>query len=260
MTLEAGRRLGPFEVIEPLGAGGMGEVYRARDTRLGRGVAIKVLPDSFAASPERVARFEREARVLAALNHPGIAAIYGFEQVDGVHFLVLELVEGRTLAHRIDRGALPLREALEIARQIAEALEAAHEKGIVHRDLKPLNIKVTPSGKVKLLDFGLAKALDNAAPDTGSHVDTETGSPTREGVILGTVPYMSPEQARGEAVDKRTDVWAFGCVLYAMLTGRRAFGGSTTSDTIVSVLTGEPDWTALPARRRHSFVPSCIGA
>ncbi len=245
MTLEAGRRLGLFEVIEPLGAGGMGEVYRARDTKLGRDVAIKVLPESFAASAERVARFEREARVLAALNHPGIAAIYGFEQVDGVHYLVLELVEGRTLAHRIDRGGLPPREALEIARQIAEALEAAHEKGIVHRDLKPLNVKLTPAGKVKLLDFGLAKALDSAT-HTNSQVATETGSPTREGVILGTAPYMSPEQARGEAVDKRTDVWAFGCVLFEMLTGRRAFGGATTSDTIVSVLAGEPEWTALP--------------
>jgi eukaryotic-like serine/threonine-protein kinase len=245
MSLEAGRRLGLFEVIEPLGAGGMGEVYRARDTKLGRDVAIKVLPESFAASAERVARFEREARFLAALNHPGIAAIYGLEESDSIHFLVLELVEGRTLAHRIDRGALPPREALEIARQIAEALEAAHEKGIVHRDLKPLNIKLTPGGKVKLLDFGLAKALESAT-HTNSQVATETGSPTREGVILGTAPYMSPEQARGEAVDKRTDVWAFGCLVYEMLTGRRAFRGSTTSDTIVSVLTGEPDWTALP--------------
>jgi hypothetical protein len=246
MTLESGRLLGLFEVIGPLGAGGMGEVYRARDTRLGRDVAIKVLPEAFAANAERVARFEREARLLAALNHAGIAAIHGLEQSEGVRFLVLELVEGRTLADRLDRDALPQGEALEIARQIAEALEAAHEKGIVHRDLKPSNIKLTLGGKVKLLDFGLAKALESAEPDADSHVATETGAPTREGAILGTAPYMSPEQARGQAVDKRTDVWAFGCVLYEMLTGRRAFAGATTSDTIASVLTAEPDWTALP--------------
>ena len=246
MTLEAGFRLGLFEVIAPLGVGGMGEVYRARDERLGREVAIKVLPEAFAANPERLARFEREARLLAALNHPGIAAIHGLEESDGIRFLILELVEGRTLAQRLDRGALPRREALEIAQQIAEALEAAHEKGIVHRDLKPSNIKLTPTSKVKLLDFGLAKALETEASVETSRDPTETASASRAGTILGTAPYMSPEQARGEAVDKRTDVWAFGCVLYEMLTGGRAFGGATTSDTIVSVLTTEPDWTALP--------------
>jgi Tol biopolymer transport system component len=249
-----------------LGAGGMGEVYRARDTKLGRDVAIKVLPRAFTADPDRLARFEREARVLASLNHPNIGAIYGFEDgpalgpADAPHdegvpvrALVLELVEGETLAERIARSGgpsgppMPIAEALAIARQIADALDAAHEKGIVHRDLKPANIKITPDGVVKVLDFGLAKAVvgDGAASDI-SQAPTVSIGETREGIILGTVTYMSPEQARGRAVDKRTDIWAFGCVLYEMLTGRSVFASETISDTIAAILNREPDWRALP--------------
>jgi eukaryotic-like serine/threonine-protein kinase len=233
-----GQTLGVYRILELVGAGGMGEVYRARDTRLGRDVAVKVLPRLFSVDPERLARFEREARLLASLNHPHIAAIYGFEETAGTHALVLELVEGPTLAERLQRGPLPVAEALGIARQIAAALEAAHERGVVHRDLKPQNIKVKPDATVKVLDFGLAKAtLAATAP-----IDE-----TREGIILGTPGYMSPEQSRGHAVDKRTDVWAFGCVLYEMLTGRSAFAGATISDTLAAVLKQEPDWQALPA-------------
>jgi Tol biopolymer transport system component len=238
-----------------IGVGGMGEVYRAHDVKLGRDVAIKVLPAMFTAHPERLARFEREARMLAALNHPNIGAIYGVEDADGagaaghpLRALVLELVEGETLADRIQRGPVPVAEALTIARQIAEALEAAHEKGIIHRDLKPANIKITPAGVVKVLDFGLAKAAAGDASDPDlSHLPTITLGGTRAGVILGTAGYMSPEQARGKPVDKRTDIWAFGCVLYEMLTGRVVFAGDTVSDMIAAILEREPDWQALPA-------------
>ncbi len=240
--LAPGSLVGPYRVERLLDAGGMGEVYRARDTTLRRDVAIKILPRHFTAHPARLARFEREARLLAALNHPNIGAIYGVEAVDGVSALVLELVEGETLAERIRRGPATITDALAIARQIAFALDAAHEKGIVHRDLKPANIKLTPGGAVKVLDFGLAKAaadeLQSPMPRVGD---------TQEGTILGTAAYMSPEQARGQAVDKRTDIWAFGCVLYELLTGRAAFPGATTSDTIAAILEHEPDWAALPA-------------
>src|SRR5437867_2174010 len=241
--LAPGSSVDPYRIERLLAVGGMGEVYRARDTTLGRDVAIKILPRHFTADPERLARFEREARMLAALNHPNIGAIYGLEAAaGGVRALVLELVEGETVADRIQRGPVPVTDALTIARQIADALDAAHEKGIVHRDLKPANIKVTPSGVVKVLDFGLAKAatgeLQSPAVTVGS---------TQEGTILGTAAYMSPEQARGQAVDKRTDIWAFGCVLYEMLAGRLAFPGETVSDTIAAILGQEPDWAALPA-------------
>ena len=227
--------------------GGMGEVYRARDTKLGRDVAFKILPRLFTSDPDRLARFEREARVLASLNHPHIGAIYGLEDADGVRALVLELVDGETLADRISRGPIAVKDALKIAREITEALDAAHERGIVHRDLKPANIKITPDGVVKVLDFGLAKAVSgNAAAADLTQSPTVTVGGTREGVILGTAAYMSPEQARGLAVDKRTDIWAFGCVLYEMLTGGLAFSGATASDTMVAILGREPDWTALP--------------
>jgi eukaryotic-like serine/threonine-protein kinase len=242
-----GQRLGVYHILDLLGAGGMGDVYRARDTRLGRDVAVKVLPRLFSADPERLARFEREARLLASLNHPHVAAIYGFEETAGVHALVLELVEGPTLAERLQRGPLPIAEAVRIARQVADALEAAHERGVVHRDLKPQNIKVKPDGTVKVLDFGLAKAAMAAANDADvSSASTAPIDGTREGTLLGTTSYMSPEQARGHAVDRRTDIWAFGCVLYEMLTGRRVFAGETISDTLAAVLKQEPDWQALP--------------
>ncbi len=257
MSLAAGTRLGSYEIQSPLGAGGMGEVWRAKDTRLGRDVAIKVLPEEFFEDKDRVARFEREARTLASLNHPGIAAIHSFEEIPGSsssssrHLLVMELVEGEDLAQKLLSGPIPLEEYLSLSRQIAEALEAAHEKGIVHRDLKPGNVKVTPDGRVKLLDFGLAKIFEGdggpgSAPSV-THSPTLTARATAAGVILGTAAYMSPEQARGKTVDKRTDVWAFGCVLYEMLTGKRAFEGETVSDTLAALLTKEPDWSALPA-------------
>ncbi len=248
MGLSAGTRLGPYEIQAPLGAGGMGEVYRARDTKLRRDVAIKILPQVFTSDPERLARFEREAQMLAALNHSHIGAIYGVEDANGVRALVLELVEGQTLAERLRRGSLPVKEALAIACQMADALESAHERGIVHRDLKPANVKITPDGTVKVLDFGLAKAAVSYAPgsDLGQSPTVSVG-PTRDGMIVGTAAYMSPEQARGKAVDKRTDIWAFGCVLYEMLTGCRAFPGETASDSIAAILEREPDWTALPA-------------
>ena len=253
-VLSNGTPLGPYTIVAPLGAGGMGEVYRATDTRLKRQVAIKVLPAMLATSADRLGRFQREAEVLASLNHPHIAAIYGFEDADGVKALVLELVEGATLADRIAQGPIPIDEALAMARQIAEALEAAHERGIVHRDLKPANIKVRDDGKVKVLDFGLAKLTE--AP--GAHVISGEQQPlaatvvnsamvTGMGMVLGTAAYMSPEQARGQAVDKRTDVWAFGAVLYEMLTGRRAFAGDDVADTMASVLRSTPDWAGLPA-------------
>ncbi len=247
MTLTAGTKLGPYEILSPLGAGGMGEVYRARDGKLNRDVAIKVLPEAVAEDVERLARFQREAQVLASLNHPHIAAIYGLEKVGNLEALVLELVEGETLAERIAGGPIPADEALEIARQIASALEAAHDRGIVHRDLKPANVKLTPDGKVKVLDFGLAKALtgDASSPDV-TRSPTLTAAGTQAGVIIGTAAYMSPEQARGRAVDKRADIWAFGAVLYEMLSGRKAFEGETVSDMLAAVLRADIDWAALP--------------
>jgi serine/threonine protein kinase/Tol biopolymer transport system component len=246
MALQAGARLGPYEILSPLGAGGMGEVYRATDTNLKRQVAIKVLPAATASDPERVARFQREAEVLATLNHPNIAHIHGFEKSDGTLALVMELVEGPTLADRITQGPIPLNEALPIAKQIAEALEAAHEKGIIHRDLKPANIKVRDDGTVKVLDFGLAKLADPQNVNvTASPTATPAPMMTGVGMMLGTPAYMSPEQARGKPVDKRTDIWAFGCVLFEMLSGQRAFGGETMSDTIVALLEHQPGWRAL---------------
>ena len=255
-----GARLGPYEIGSLLGVGGMGEVYRARDTRLGRDVAIKILPDAFLADAERRARFEREARLLASLNHPHIGSIYGFEEREGIHALVLELIEGETLAERLARtvktaegrrdgtasGAIPVDEALKIARQIAEALEVAHDKGIVHRDLKPANIAITRTGVVKVLDFGLAKVGGDEAASDLTRSPTITVMGTGEGVILGSAESMSPEQARGKVVDKRTDIWAFGSVLYHMLTGRKVFVGDTISDTIAAILGREPDWAVLP--------------
>ncbi|MGA2263404.1 MAG: serine/threonine-protein kinase [Acidobacteriota bacterium] len=242
-----GKSLSHYRIIEKLGQGGMGEVFLAEDSHLNRRVAIKVLPDAFARDPERLARFEREAKLLASLSHPNIAAIYGLEKTDGSPFLVMELAEGATLAQRIAKGPLAIDEALEVCRQIAEGLECAHEQGIIHRDLKPANVKVTPNGKVKILDFGLAKAFqsETATPDA-SKSPTITEQMTRAGVILGTAAYMSPEQARGKPVDARTDVWAFGCVLYELLTGRCAFGGETVTDILGAVVHKEPDWTALP--------------
>src|SRR5712692_3876280 len=236
MSLSVGTRLGPYEILSALGAGGMGEVYRARDTTLNRDIAIKVLPDLFASDPERLARFQREAQVLASLNHPNIAHIYGLEESTGVRALVMELVEGPTLANRIVQGAIPLAEALPIAKQIADGLEAAHEQGIIHRDLKPANIKVREDGTVKVLDFGLAKALDPMASSSAEamHSPTLSVRATQAGVILGTAAYMSPEQARGRPADKRADIWAFGVVLFEMLTGTRLFHGETISDTLAA--------------------------
>jgi len=250
MSLDPGARLGPYAIEAPLGAGGMGEVYKAQDTRLGRMVAIKVLPESVAEDPERLARFEREAKLLASLNHPNIAALYGLEESGEIPALVMELVEGPTLEDRIRQGALPLDETLRITRQIAEAMEYAHAHGIIHRDLKPANVKLTDDDRVKVLDFGLAKALDPASGASGSidlsHSPTLTYQATMAGVILGTAAYMSPEQARGKAADKQADVWALGCLAYEMLTGARAFAGETVSDTLAAVLRAEPDWDALP--------------
>jgi len=247
--MPAGSRLGSYEVVAQIGAGGMGEVYQAHDTRLGRDVAIKVLPEAFAHDSERLARFQREAKMLASLNHSNIATIHGLEQSNGTHYLVMELVPGGTLAERVKReGAVPIEEALAIAKQIAEALEAAHEKGIIHRDLKPANVKVTPEGKVKVLDFGLAKAFAGDVADSNpSQSPTLSAVATMQGVLLGTAAYMSPEQARGKAVDKRTDIWAFGCVLYELLTGRQAFEGEDITEILAAVVKSEPDWTALPA-------------
>ncbi|HTS46994.1 MAG TPA: serine/threonine-protein kinase, partial [Bryobacteraceae bacterium] len=239
-----GRQIGGYQIISLLGAGGMGEVYEARDSKLGRKVALKILPATFANDAERLARFQREARMLAALNHPHIATIYGLEQSGGVHYLVMELVPGQTLAEHIANGGLPVEEALKIAGLIAEALEAAHEKAVIHRDLKPANVKVTPEGRVKVLDFGLAKAFAGEGTVDLSQAVTLS----EEGRILGTPSYMSPEQARGLAVDKRTDIWAFGCVLYEMLTGRTPFAGQTLSDILAAILKHEPDWGALPER------------
>ena len=246
MALEVGSRLGHYDVTALIGEGGMGQVWQARDTQLNRDVALKILPDAFAADPDRLARFQREAQVLASLNHPNIAAIYGIEEAEGTRALVLELVEGPTLADRIAQGPIPLDEALPIAKQIAEALEAAHEAGVIHRDLKPANIKVREDGTVKVLDFGLAKALDTTPEGDPSQSPTLTAAATQMGVILGTAAYMSPEQARGKPVDKRTDIWAFGVVLYEMLTGTRPFQGEDVSLTLSAVLQREPDWDAVP--------------
>jgi serine/threonine protein kinase/Tol biopolymer transport system component len=251
MALTPGARRGPYEISAKIGAGGMGEVYRARDTKLDRDVALKILPEAFASDPERLARFEREAKTLAALNHSHIAQIYGLDISDGVHALVLEYVDGPTLADRIAQGPIPIAEALIIARQIADALEAAHAQGIIHRDLKPANIKVRNDGTVKVLDFGLAKALEpnssGTADISASPTITSPAPMTGRGVILGTPAYMSPEQARGHALDQRTDIWAFGCVLFEMISGRIVFSGATWSDTVAAVLERSPDWTALPS-------------
>ncbi|MSO82774.1 MAG: serine/threonine protein kinase [Acidobacteria bacterium] len=276
MPLNPGQRLGPYEVVAATGAGGMGEVYRAHDTKLRRDVALKILPEIFAYDPDRLARFEREAQVLASLNHPNIAAIYGIEDgpAEAGHYgsptraLVLELVEGPTLADRIAQGPIPLDEALPIARQIADALEAAHEAGVVHRDLKPANIKLRPDGTVKVLDFGLAKAMGPAEaghsvqpggaglgrsvrlqPDlTAAPTITSPAMMTGAGVILGTAAYMAPEQTRGKVVDKRADIWAFGCVLYEMLTGARTFDGDDMTVVMASIIKSDPDWSTLPAQ------------
>jgi serine/threonine-protein kinase len=250
MPLAVGSRLGPYDNLAPLGAGGMGEVYRAKDTKLGRDVALKILPASFTNDLERVARFRREAQVLASLNHPHIGQIYGLEEANGTQVLVLELVDGESLDKRIAHGPIPVDEALDIAKQIAEALEAAHEKGIIHRDLKPANIALTKDGTVKVLDFGLAKAAESTSGSVDAMNSPTITSPammTGVGVILGTAAYMSPEQAKGRPADKRSDVWAFGCVLYEMLSEKRAFAGEDVSDTLAAVLRGDPDWTALPA-------------
>jgi serine/threonine protein kinase len=279
-ALAVGQQFGPYTIVSRLGAGGMGEVYRARDPTLRRDVAIKVLPTLFTGDPERLSRFEREAQLLASLNHPNIATIHGLEHVDGIHALVLEVVEGETLAERLQsaasgsprhrsrshgddgrsRAGLPLAEALTIAQQIAGALEAAHEQGVIHRDLKPANIMLRPDGVVKVLDFGLAKAAARDASAADTQAPTLSGGPTREGVILGTAAYMSPEQARGQAVDKRTDIWAFGCVLYEMLTGQGPFAGPTVTDTLAAILEREPNWDALPTLhpRIHELLRRCL--
>ena len=242
-----GKLLAHYEITAEIGKGGMGEVYQATDTKLGRDVAIKVLPEEFAKDAERVARFQREAKLLASLNHPNIAAIYGLEESDGTHFLVMELIEGQTLADRIKAGAIPVEEALKLALQIAEALEAAHEKGVIHRDLKPANIKVTPDGKVKVLDFGLAKAYAGDPENLNlSNSPTLSDMATQQGVILGTAAYMSPEQARGKPVDKRTDIWAFGCVLYEMLTGKAAFQGEDVTEILAAVVKSSVNLDLLP--------------
>ena len=256
MALTVGTRLGVYEVIAQIGEGGMGQVYRAHDTKLNRDVALKILPDAFASDLDRLARFTREAQTLASLNHPNIAHIHGLEDSGGVRALVMELVEGDDLSQRIARGAIPLDEALPIAKQIAEALEAAHEQGIIHRDLKPANIKVRADGTVKVLDFGLAKAMEPAASSSrgASMSPTLSLNATMAGMILGTAAYMSPEQARGKAVDKRADIWAFGAVLYEMLTGTRAFDDEDVSMTLSKVLQREPDFDALPPT-----VPARVG-
>jgi eukaryotic-like serine/threonine-protein kinase len=298
MALQQGTRLGAYEIISPLGAGCMGEVYRARDTKLQRDVALKILPETMARDAQRMARFEREAQVLASLNHPNIAAIYGLEESNGVRALVMELVEGQTLGECIsaapgfspasaglktgsttgerrsgigegwalprERGALPYEDALPIARQIAEALEYAHERGVIHRDLKPANVKITPEGTVKVLDFGLAKVLetqDSTATMDMANSPTLSAMATQAGMILGTAAYMSPEQAKGQRVDRRADIWAFGCVLYEMLTGRKPFEGETISDVLAPVIKSEPDWDAIPyttARSIQRLVRRCL--
>jgi Flp pilus assembly protein TadD/TolB-like protein len=261
MTLQPGTLLGVYEILDPLGAGGMGEVYRARDRKLGRDVALKILPEEFASDPARVARFEREARMLAAVNHPGIAAIYGAEQDGATRYIVMELVAGETLAEKLATGPLAIPDVLRIGAQIAEALEVAHEKGVIHRDLKPANIKVTPEGKVKVLDFGLAKAMDLPFAGDMSRSPTIVMEDSQPGDIVGTPEFMSPEQARGKETDRRTDIWSFGCILFEALTGRRAFTGETVPDAVSAILSQEPDWSALPARtpqRVRDLLKSCL--
>ncbi len=262
MALSSGTKLGPYEIQSPLGVGGMGEVYRATDSKLGRDVALKVIPQEFAQDAQLMARFQREAQVLASLNHANIASIYGLEEKGGVRALVMELVKGPTLAERIKEGAIPIEEALPIAKQIAEALEYAHERGIIHRDLKPANIKLTHDGKVKVLDFGLAKALqDDVAQVDPSASPTLSMAATKAGIILGTAGYMSPEQAKGKPVDRRADIWSFGVVLFEMLTGRQMFAGETTTDIMASVVRAEPDWTILPKglpRRVRELLQRCL--
>src|SRR5262245_52990211 len=253
MPLTPGTRLGSYEILSLIGAGGMGEVYRAQDSRLKRAVAVKIVPEAMAGEPERIFRFEREAELLASLNHPNIATVHDFEEAAGRRFLVMELVEGETLAERLKRGPLPIDEALEIARQITEALEAAHQKGIIHRDLKPANIKILPDGKVKVLDFGLAKIYESETSSLDDSNSPTLLSSIGDGAILGTAAYMSPEQARGNPVDKRTDIWALGCVIYEMLSGKQAFAGDNVSDTIASVLREEPRWRALPSTTPRSI-------
>jgi Tol biopolymer transport system component len=253
LALSAGARIGPYEIVAALAAGGMGQVYRAKDTRLNRIVAVKALHESFAGHPERVARFTREAQLLASLNHPNIASIYGVEELQGSTFLVLEFVEGQSLADILKSGPMPVREAVATARQIGDALAAAHERGIIHRDLKPANVMVTPDGQIKVLDFGLGKALEgDGGPASGSisssaNSPTMTTAATQAGIIMGTAGYMSPEQAKGRATDRRSDVWSFGCVLYEMLTGHKAFEGEDITETLAAIIRGEPDWTRLPA-------------
>jgi len=263
IMLSAGTRFGPFEVVEPLGTGAMGEVYRARDTTLARDVALKILPTTFALDPDRVTRFQREARVLAALNHPHIGAIFGIAESHDVRALVLELVEGPTLADRIARGPMALAEARHIARQLCDALGAAHQRGIVHRDLKPANIKIRPDGVVKVLDFGLAKAAATSAIADDDPTGPTLMSPvmTEAGIIVGTPGYMSPEQAAGHPADQGDDVWAFGSVFYEMLTGMRAFDGDDVGETLAAVLSGSPNWTALPLglpEAMHALVAGCL--
>ena len=263
MPLTPGTKLGPYDIVAPLGAGGMGEVWRGRDPRLGRDVAIQVLPEAFAADPERLARFEREARLLASLDHPNIARILGLEELGGARGLVLELAEGDDLTVSLARGALAVDEAIAIALQIARALEHAHERGIVHRDLKPANVKVGPHGAVKVLDFGLARAFEGEAAASDprlSQSPTMTRDMTVAGVILGTAAYMSPEQARGRPADRRADIWSFGVVLYEMLTGTRPFGGETVSELLASVIKDPVDFAALPpatAGRGMASVGDC---
>ena len=257
MPLHPGTTLGSYQVTAKIGEGGMGEVYQARDTKLDRDVALKVLPEAFTSDPDRLARFEREAKVLASLNHPNIGTTYGLEEAEGVRALVLELIEGPTLADRIAEGPIPLDEALPIAKQIAEALEAAHEQGVIHRDLKPANIKVKADGSVKVLDFGLAKAFQPDASDPNMSLSPTislTAAATQMGIVIGTAAYMAPEQASGKVVDKRVDVWAFGAVFYEMLTGTRPFVGDDVSKTLAHVIAIDPDWSTLP-----TVVPPVLG-
>ena len=252
MALEVGSRLGHYDVTALMGEGGMGQVYQATDTKLGRQVALKILPEAFASDPDRLARFQREVQVLASLNHPNIAAIYGLEEADDTRALVLELVEGPTLADRIAQGPIPVDEALPIAKHIAEALEAAHEAGVIHRDLKPANIKVREDGTVKVLDFGLAKALETGADGDPAESPTLTAMASQAGVIMGTAAYLSPEQARGEAVDRRADIWAFGVLFFEMLTARRPFEGRTVSDTLAS------NERVSPGEKRRDRSEACV--
>ncbi len=262
MPTSPGTRIGPYEVLAPLGAGGMGEVWRARDTRLGRDVAIKTLPTELARDPELLGRLKREARLLASLRHPGITTIYGLEEIDGQRYLVLECVEGPTLAERLEQGPLPLKEALEVCRQIATAMEAAHESGVIHRDLKPANVKLVPGGEVKVLDFGIGKAaVPPGLAREATQSQTLTVEATGLGAIMGTAPYMSPEQALGHMVDRRTDIWSFGCVLYECLSGSQTFGGQGFSATVARVLEREPEWSALPENtpaRVRALLSQCL--